>query len=66
MKTPRMKTPEARKLIGKTIEWRTPTSFYVRRGVIEEVKNKNILISGDWHWLPDMKEIKVIENPDIY
>jgi len=58
-----MKTPEARKLIGKLVEWDTDSILCPkRRGVVGEVCRKNIRIDGDWKWLPDIKELRVVEE----
>lgn len=54
-----MKASEARALIGKTVEWdyRGPSRRSLcgpHHGIVEEVSGKNICISGDWRWLPDI------------
>lgn len=64
-----MKVAEARKLIGKRVEWRTrgdPNrgTYFVRSGVIVEVAGKNVRIesmgSDDWRWLPDLIDLKEV------
>jgi len=30
--------------------------------MVEDVKGKNVLIHGDWFWLPDIKEFKIIKT----
>jgi hypothetical protein len=59
-----MKAKEARTFIGKGVEWDEPTriSLIPRRGYVEDVKGKNVLINGDWKWLPDIKEFRLIET----
>ena len=61
---------KARELIGKEVMWdvaleRHKSLFGPRRGIVEDVKGKNILISGDWRWLPDIHIISVIE-PNLF
>jgi hypothetical protein len=58
-----MKASEARKLIGKKVEWeyahcRHRGTCLVAYGVVEEVKGRNIMISGSWKWLPDLINLK--------
>lgn len=66
-----MKASEARALIGKTVEWdhREPShrSLYgPHHGIVEEVSGKNICISGDWRWLPDIVICATIKDePDV-
>ena len=60
-----MKAKEARAFIGKYVEWDTDTrytAFPTRNGMVEDVKGKNVLIHGDWFWLPDTKEFKIIKT----
>ena len=58
-----MKTPDARKFIGKFVEWDIKNSYFpTRRGIVEEVTHKNILVGGDWYWLPDIKELRIVEE----
>lgn len=56
-----MKTPEARKLIGKKVIWDQPNSSLTptRTGIVEEVRSKNIMIDGDWKWLPDLVNLRL-------
>lgn len=54
-----MLSSEARALIGKEVLWdlrepRHRSLFGPRYGVVEDVSGKNICISGDWRWLPDI------------
>jgi len=60
-----MKTPDARKLIGKLVEWEDARSAFIdtkKRGVVLEVANKNVHIGNDWYWLPDIKELRIVED----
>jgi hypothetical protein len=59
---------EMRQLIGKLIEWegrRPPGYPYVDKysGWVEDVQGKNVLINGDWKWLPHMFNVKVLPDP---
>lgn len=50
---------EAKSLIGKEVLWdlrepRHRSLFGYSRGIVEQVSGKNICISGDWRWLPDI------------
>lgn len=52
-----MTTPEVRKLIGKEVEWDTDSMLArdgVRRGTVEDVKARNVMIDGNWQWLPQL------------
>lgn len=65
-----MKTSEAKKLVGKEIEWMEHVcplrGGIVRRGILAEVRGKNALVySGgcnDWKWLPQMIGLRLREN----
>jgi len=58
-----MKTPAARKLIGKLVEWDVDSIIQPkRRGVVKEVTHKNVCINGNWFWLPDIKELRIVEE----
>ena len=60
-----MKVKEARIFIGKVVEWDIDTrftAFPTRRGLVMDVKGKNIFIGVDWYWLPDIKEFRIIET----
>lgn len=53
----------AKKRIGKQVVWEEAHDYHrgtclIRRGVIEEVKGRNVRISGDWKWLPDLTNLK--------
>lgn len=59
-----MKTPEARKLIGKWVEWDVDSILSrTRKGIVEDVRSKNILISGDWYWLPHLENLRETSVP---
>lgn len=59
-----MKAAEARKLIGKQVEWddildpNYPEGTVVRTGWCTAVKGKNIEIDGGWKWLPNLKNLR--------
>ena len=64
-----MTPKEAKAAIGKTIEWeyahdRHRGSCLVAKGVIQEVKGQNVLMSGaeGWTRLPNLKNAVVLEN----
>jgi hypothetical protein len=65
-----MNAKEANKLIGKKVEWeyghrgRLARSCLVAHGTIEEVKGRNIRISGNWLWLPDLINLKLEGGAD--
>lgn len=56
-----MKAAEARALIGKgVVECDVDSGIWpIRCGEVEEVKGKNILINGEWRWLPDLKNLRL-------
>lgn len=58
-----MKAKEARKFIGKFVEWDEPNrvSILMRRGWVKSVQGRNVEIDGDWKWLPDIEEFRIIE-----
>lgn len=61
-----MTAKELRANIGKVIEWehsycRHRGVCLVARGVIEDVHGKNVLVNGDWKWVPYMINAKIIE-----
>ena len=64
----KLKAADVRKMIGKPVEWDNGYDFYRgvyfdhRKGIVEEVKGKNVLISGDWRWLPDLHNFKLVED----
>ncbi len=63
-----MKASEARKLIGKRVEWddttRTTTLGFIRvdrrggNGILEDVQGRNVVIGGDYLWLPDLTNLR--------
>ena len=58
-----MTASEARKLIGKRVQWvrmldRYRGSATTHYGVVEKVAGGNILISGDWKWRRDLTDLK--------
>ena len=59
-----MKAKEAKQLIGRRVEWEYAKdvrrgTFFVRHGILEAVQGRNVLISGDWHWLPELTNLKL-------
>lgn len=48
---------EARKLVGKLIRYRRMRDMYYEErttlGRVEKVMYKNIMINGEWFWIPD-------------
>lgn len=54
-----------RKNIGKQVEWEEGydpnRGSFVRSGVLEDVQGKNVIISGDYKWYPDLRNLKVID-----
>ena len=62
-----MNSSEARQLVGEKIMWdkvdpRHQSLFGPHYGIVEEVSGKNILISGDWVWLPDIQILATIRQ----
>jgi hypothetical protein len=61
-----MKAAERKKLIGQKITWefahdRHRGTYLIAHGIVVDVKGKNILLAdGDWKWLPDMINIKIV------
>lgn len=58
-----MKTSDAKQLIGKRVQWIRSGDPYrgtycLGFGKVEEVAGKNILIDGEWKWLPDLKNLQ--------
>ena len=59
-----MTSAEARRLIGKRITWREYLGHgFVKNstGIVEDVIRKNVLINGDWKWLPDLVGAKKLD-----
>lgn len=64
-----MKVSEARKLIGKRIEWMDTfcpwRGGFVRTGTLRDVKGRNVLVerqgSDDWLWLPNMRDLRELK-----
>lgn len=60
-----MKVSEAKKLIGKRVMWKehydaARGTYFERTGIIDDVHGRNILIDGDWKWLPELHGLKEI------
>lgn len=61
-----MTASEARKLIGKKVVWYrlfdTKSGLCKeQRGIVDDVVKNNILISGEWKWLPHLCELRLDE-----
>jgi hypothetical protein len=62
-----MRPAQAKELIGKRVEWeyahcRHRGTCLVRGGILEKVQGRNAFVSGDWHWLPDMTNLRAVEQ----
>lgn len=53
-----------RSTIGRRIEWNVSGWIGKRSGIVEAVDHKNVLIDGDWHWAPDMLNVRVTPNSE--
>lgn len=55
---------EARAAIGKMVEWEDPRWLKTRymRGTLQEVSGKNLFISGDWYWRPQLLSLKIADK----
>ena len=53
---------QRRKLIGRRIEWHQKGWLSKKSGTVEEVVWKNVLVSGNWEWAPDMLNVHVLEE----
>ena len=49
-------------LVGRRIEWRSPGWSSKHSGVVEETRGmgKNVLVSGNHEWAPDMLDVHVL------
>ena len=61
----RPKVATVRSWLGKKVEWEYAHDWHrgtylVQRGIVEDVKGLNVLISGDWRWLPSLTKIKLV------
>jgi hypothetical protein len=57
---------QLREYIGRKVEWehsrdRHRGTCLVSKGVLEEVRSRNLLISGEWRWWPDLENFKLID-----
>jgi hypothetical protein len=62
---------DAKKYIGKDVEAQYEDKVYrggyrypgrCVRGTLHEVSGRNALIGYDWHWIPDLQAIIVIDT----
>lgn len=51
---------QARKLIGKSVEYTEIGWLTKREGVVQDVSGKNIMIDGDWRWRPSIVRMTVL------
>jgi hypothetical protein len=58
---------DVRKLIGKRIKYVRTTDtepsrgcFFPRYGTVKDVHSKNVLIDGNWEWIPSFLEYEII------
>ena len=64
------KAADLRKRIGEPVEWEYGHdphrgTYFVRGGILEDVKGKNILVSGDWQWVPSLRNLVFEEKPKL-
>lgn len=58
-----MTVNEAKKLIGKKIQYNLRLTDSTFKAYITGVRGRNIEINhSDWIWIPDMRNVKVIEE----
>lgn len=56
---------QARELVGKRVKWVSRGDidysgcgyFFPQSGTVEEALGKNIMISGNWYWIPSLVEM---------
>lgn len=60
------KSSQAKEEIGNRVWWDDIDSRwnFTRSGFIEDVKGKNILIDGDWKWLPKLRNLRTTIERD--
>lgn len=62
--TPRT-VKQARSLVGKRVKWVSRCNidysgrgyFFPQTGTVEEASGKNVMISGNWYWIPAIVEM---------
>lgn len=64
-----MKPAQAKQLIGKRVEWefapnRARGTCLVRSGILQDVQGRNVMVSGEWQWLPDLTNFKEVDNTE--
>ena len=58
-----IKTAKQAKLcIGQTVYWDDRARCIVNRGRLEDVKGKNLLIDGDYKWMPQLIGLRDFEG----
>lgn len=65
-----MKSTEARKLIGKIVAWdygidRHRGTAFLRIGTLTEVKNRNVVVDGNYYWLSDLANFRLATKEDL-
>lgn len=53
---------QRRALIGKRIEWHVSGWTSKNSGVVQDVVWKNVLVSNNWEWAPNMLNVHVVEE----
>jgi hypothetical protein len=58
-------TLQAASLIGKRIRWevtldRNRGTYVERHGNVDDAKGRNLLVDGNWCWLPDLENVTVL------
>ena len=61
-----MTPKQAKALIGRRVIWDVVidphrlNGIRERTGTIEDVRGKNVMIDGDWKWLPDLSNLREV------
>lgn len=63
-----MKRTELKQHIGHRVRWEyahdcVRGTYLQGEGLVQEVKGNNILIDGDYYWLPDLHNLTLVETP---
>lgn len=51
---------ELRKLLGRKVEFNTRGWLSKSSGELQEIQGYNLLIDGNWYWLPDIELMHVL------
>lgn len=59
-----MTPSEARAFIGKRVEWEEAHDYHrgtylLRTGILEEVHARNLVIDGEYRWLPSLTNFRL-------